>query len=114
MTWPRGLARLVPYRVLPIALTITLLISSLELSGPERLAMARYIKDSLSTGTSPRGAGFFFVSKKDKTLRPCIDYRGLNLIIKNKYLLPLLNSAFDPLHQATIFTKLDLRNERRG
>ena len=34
--------------------------------------------------TSPAGAGFFFVSKKDGGLRPYIDYSGLNSItIKN-------------------------------
>lgn len=78
--------------------------------------METYITDSLAAGlirpsSSPMGAGFFFVSKKDKTLRPCIDYRGLNdITVKNKYPLPLLDSAFTPLHQATIFSKLDLRN----
>ncbi|KAK7887257.1 hypothetical protein WMY93_026878 [Mugilogobius chulae] len=87
-----------------------------NLSRPEREAMEKYIKDSLAAGiirpsSSPVGAGFFFVSKKDKTLRPCIDYRGLNNItIKNKYPLPLINSAFQPLHGATVFSKLDLRN----
>ena len=78
--------------------------------------MEGYIKDSLAAGiirpsSSPLGAGFFFVDKKDKTLRPCIDFRGLNNItVKNKYPLPLLTSAFEPLQGATIFTKLDLRN----
>ena len=87
-----------------------------NLSGPERQAMEEYIKDSLASGiirpsSSPVGAGFFFVAKKDKTLRPCIDFRGLNNItIKNKYPLPLINSAFQPLHGATVFSKLDLRN----
>lgn len=53
----------------------------------------------------------FFVDKKDKTLQPCIDYRGLNKItIRNKYPLPLLSSAFEPLHGATVFSKLDRRN----
>lgn len=33
--------------------------------------------------------GFFFVDKRDKTLCPWIDYRGLNHITKNKYHLPL-------------------------
>ncbi|XP_060924550.1 uncharacterized protein LOC132998821 [Limanda limanda] len=57
------------------------------------------------------GAGFFFVAKKDKTLRPCIDYRGLNEItIKNRYPLPLISSAFELLRNAKVFTKLDLRN----
>ena len=50
-----------------------------------------------------------FVQKKDGSLRPCIDYRGLNNI-KNKYPLPLINAAFAPLQRAHIFTKLDLRH----
>lgn len=81
-----------------------------------REAMEKYIHDSLAAGiirpsSSPLGAGFFFVSKKDKTLRPCIDFHGLNSItIKNKYPLPLISSAFEPLQGATIFSKLDLRN----
>jgi len=57
------------------------------------------------------GAGFFFVAKKDKTLRPCVDYRGLNKItVKNKYPLPLISSTFEPIQGSTIFSKLDLRN----
>ncbi len=60
--------------------------------------------------SSPLGAGFFFVAK-DKTLSPCTDYRGLNNItVKNKYPLPLISSAFEPLQGVTVFSKLDLRN----
>lgn len=87
-----------------------------NLSGPEKETMKNYIKESLETGLirpsiSPLGAGFFFVSKKDKTLRPCIDYRGLNNItIKNKYPLHHIDSIHDRLHSAKIFSKLDLRN----
>lgn len=44
------------------------------------------------------------------TLRPCIDYSLNDITVKNKYPLPLINSAFDYLLEATIFTKLDLRN----
>lgn len=83
-----------------------------NLSRPEREAMGKYIRESLAVGiirpsSSPLGAGFFFVAKKDNT--PCIDYRGLNNItIKNKYPLPLISSAFEPLQGATVFTKLDL------
>ncbi|XP_023806908.1 uncharacterized protein LOC105356774 isoform X2 [Oryzias latipes] len=87
-----------------------------SLSAPERLAMDTYIKESLAAGlirpsSSPAGAGFFFVKKKDGGLRPCIDYRGLNEItIRNRYPLPLMSSAFELLQGASIFTKLDLRN----
>ena len=50
-----------------------------SLSAPEREAMEKYISDSLATkfirpSSSPAGAGFFFVGKKDVSLRPCIDY----------------------------------------
>ena len=96
----------------------SLLLSSrlYNLSRPEREAMEVYIQESLAAGiirpsSSPVGAGFFMVCKKDRTLRPCIDIRGLNNItVRNKYPLPLISSAFVPLHGATVFSKLDLRN----
>lgn len=76
--------------------------------------MEKYITDSLAAGlihpsSSPEGAGFFFV-KKDSTLCPSIDYRGLNEVtVKNKYSLPLIDPAFEPLNRAKVFTKLDHR-----
>lgn len=78
--------------------------------------MQKYLDEALAAGfirpsSSPAGAGFFFVGKKDGGLRPCIDFRGLNEItIKNRYPLPLISSAFELVQGATIFTKLDLRN----
>ena len=87
-----------------------------SLSAPEQLAMEKYIGESLTAGlirpsSSPAGAGFFFVGKKDGSLRPCIDYRGLNSItVKNRYPIPLISSAFATLQKARFFTKLDLRN----
>ncbi len=87
-----------------------------SLSAPEREAMDKYIQESLAAGlirssSSPAGAGFFFVEKKDGSLRPCIDYRGLNdITVKNRYPLPLMSSAPELLQGARIFTKLDLRN----
>lgn len=87
-----------------------------NLSRPERVSMENYIQESLAAGiirpsSSPVAAGFFFVGKKDGSLRPCIDYRGLNdITVKNKYPLPLINSVFGCLQEATVFTKLDLRN----
>lgn len=87
-----------------------------SLSAPEREALEKYLSESIAAGTivpssSPAGAGFFFVKKKDGSLRPCIDYRGLNdITIKNRYPLPLMSSAFEVLQGAKVFTKLDLRN----
>uniref|UniRef100_A0A3P9MBI2 Gypsy retrotransposon integrase-like protein 1 n=1 Tax=Oryzias latipes TaxID=8090 RepID=A0A3P9MBI2_ORYLA len=87
-----------------------------NLSGPEKLSMEKYIQEALSAGhirpsSSPVGAGFFFVQKKDKTLRPCIDYRDLNQItVKNKYSLPLIDSALHSVQEARVFSKSDLLN----
>ena len=87
-----------------------------SISGPEKKAMNKYISASLKAGlirpsSSPAGAGFFFVGKKDGSLRPCIDYSPLNEItIKNRYPLPLMTSVFDQLQQAKVFTKLNLHN----
>eukprot|EP00063_Salmo_salar_P036688 XP_014011523.1 PREDICTED: RNA-directed DNA polymerase homolog [Salmo salar] len=76
--------------------------------------METYIEDSLAAGcirnsACPASAGFFFVEKRDKTLRPCIDYRGLNdITVKNCYPPPLIASVFEPLQEAA--RKLDLQN----
>uniref|UniRef100_A0A3Q2R0P7 CCHC-type domain-containing protein n=1 Tax=Fundulus heteroclitus TaxID=8078 RepID=A0A3Q2R0P7_FUNHE len=49
-----------------------------NISQSERQAPEKYVKESLAAGlirasSSPLGAGFFFVGKKDGSLRPCID-----------------------------------------
>lgn len=54
---------------------------------------------------------FFFVGKKDGSLRLCQDYRYLNEeTIKNAYPLPLISELVDKLKGAKIFSKLDLRS----
>ncbi|CAJ0916727.1 unnamed protein product [Ranitomeya imitator] len=86
-----------------------------NLSVPEHTAMRSYVKESLEKGhirpsSSPLGAGFFFVAKKDGSLRPCIDYRLLNKItVKFQYPLPLLSDLFARIKGASWFTKKDLR-----
>ena len=49
--------------------------------------------------------------KKDGTLRMCVDYRPLNVVtIKNKYHLPRIDTLFDQLASAKVFSKIDLRS----
>lgn len=85
-----------------------------NLSRPEQQAMEEYIPDSLAPGiirpsSSQVGTGFFFEGMKDVSLRPCIDFRGLNEItVKNTYPISLINPDINPLHEAIIFTKIDL------
>lgn len=76
--------------------------------------MKSYIGGELAKGfirpsTSQASSGFFFVKKKDGSLRPCIDYRGLNdITVKFQYPLSLVPAALEQLRQAKYFTKLDL------
>uniref|UniRef100_W5NM24 ribonuclease H n=1 Tax=Lepisosteus oculatus TaxID=7918 RepID=W5NM24_LEPOC len=85
------------------------------LTQAENEALQDYIKEALNSGfirpsLSPACAGFFFIGKKDGSLRPCIDYRGLNSItIKHPYPLPLIPAALESLRGGSIFSKLDLR-----
>ena len=78
--------------------------------------MEKYLGEALAAGiirpfSSPAGAGFFFVGRKDGSLHQCIDYRGMNdITIKNWCPLPLMTTAFKLLPGATTFTKLDLCN----
>ena len=71
-----------------------------NLSHPEREVMEDYVNRSKASGlicssSSPFWAEFFFLGWKDGTLQPCIDYQGLNkIMVKNKYLLPLIDPAF--------------------
>lgn len=74
--------------------------------------MEQYLEESLQAGiihpfSSPSGAGFFFIGKRNGGLRPCMDYRGLNSItIRNTYPLPLMQKPFDLLKGANVFSKL--------
>lgn len=69
-----------------------------------------WLQESFGLSHLMWGSGFFLTSKIDKTLRPCISYRGLNQItVKNKKPLPLL-TVYEQLDNANNFTKLDPRN----
>jgi hypothetical protein len=67
-------------------------------------------KGFIHPNSSPWGCPALFVSKKDKDLRLCVNYRPLNAItIKNKYPLPRIDILFDQLAGAQVFSKIDLR-----
>jgi hypothetical protein len=89
-----------PYRMAPTELAeLKLQIADLQQKG--------YIRPS----SSPWGAPVMFVSKKDGSMRMCIDYRSLNEVtIKNKYPLPRIDDLFDQLQGAKYFSKIDLRS----
>ena len=56
-------------------------------------------------------APILFILKKNKGFRLYIDYYRLNtVIIKNRYLLPLITEIFNRLNSFKWFTKLNLKN----
>jgi hypothetical protein len=68
-------------------------------------------KGYICSSTSPWGCPALFVSKKDKELHQCVDYRLLNAVtIKNKYPLPCIDILFDQLVGAQMFSKIDLHS----
>ena len=85
------------------------------LSGQEQEQLDKFLDKNLNTGRicpskSPMASSFFFIKKKDGTLRPVQDYRKLNdMTIKNHYPLPLITELIDSLQSAKYFTKLDVR-----
>ncbi|XP_054882897.1 uncharacterized protein LOC129358099 [Poeciliopsis prolifica] len=71
-----------------------------NISLPERKTMKKCLKDSLAAGiihpsSCPLSAGFFFVGKKDRLLKPCIAFRGLNRI--KTRILCLSFPVFEPV-----------------
>jgi hypothetical protein len=85
-----------------------------KMSREELTELKIQLKDLLDKGfirpsSSPWGCPALFVSKKDKCLRLCVDYRPLNAVtIKNKYLLPHIDILFDQLVGPQVFSKTDL------
>ena len=82
---------------------------------PRELAeMKKQLEELMDKGfirpsSLPWGCPAIFVKKKDGTLRMCVDYHPLNAVtVKNKYPLPHIDTLFDQLAGAKVFSKIDL------
>ena len=81
----------------------------------EQEALDQFLDENLKSGRirpskSPQASPFFFIKKKDGTLRPIQDYRKLNEgTIKNRYPIPLIQELLDKTKMSNYFTKLDVR-----
>jgi hypothetical protein len=84
------------------------------LSFHEREELQKFLDKNLASGqirlsTSPFACPFFFRKKPNGTLQPIVDYWALNdIMIKNKYLLPLISDLVERLSSVKIFRKMDL------
>jgi hypothetical protein len=85
------------------------------LNPKEHEACRNFVDEHLATGKiqpskSPQASPFFFVPKKDGSVRPYQDYRYVNShTVKNAYPLPLISDLVDRLQGSHIFTKMDIR-----
>jgi hypothetical protein len=85
-----------------------------KMSHVELAELKIQLQDLLDKGfvhpnSSPWGCLALFISKKDKDLCLCVDYRPLNAVtIKNKCHLPCIDILFDQLAGAQVFSKIDL------
>jgi len=87
-----------------------------SLSKFEQEALKEFIDENLTNGficstSLPHGAPVLFVKKKDGSLQLCIDFRGLNKIMKkDRYPLPLISDLLNSPCKARIYTKIDLQH----
>nr|GEZ80876.1 putative reverse transcriptase domain-containing protein [Tanacetum cinerariifolium] len=66
-------------------------------------------KGFIRPSSSPWGAPFLFVKKRDGSFRMCIDYQELNkLTMTNRYPLPRIDDLFDQLQGSSVYSKIDL------
>ena len=76
----------------------------------------KFTDDMLQQGTiepsnSPWAANLVLVTKKDGTLRFCVDYRKLNQATqKDAYPVPRIDACFDAMQGAKWFSTFDLRS----
>src|SRR5436190_24179055 len=85
-------------------------LSKLELKALREFLDAALKSDKISPSRSSASALILFVPKSgDRSLRLCVNYRGLNKItVRNRYPLPLINKLRDRVTDIKRFTKVDL------
>ena len=67
------------------------------------------LNDFIKSFKSSVEALILFIKKKDSILKLCVDYKDLNsVMIKNYYLISLINKSLNYLEWVKIFIKLDL------
>ncbi|GFX64750.1 retrovirus-related Pol polyprotein from transposon 17.6 [Trichonephila clavipes] len=88
-----------------------------RLAFTERQEVNKQIEEWLNEGiirpsSSEYGSPIVMVKKKDGSSKMCIDYRKLNQkLVKDKFLLPLIEDVLDTLQDAKVYSTLDLRND---
>jgi len=84
-------------------------LSFAEIKEQEKFVEENLRKEHIKHLKSPMILLFFFMTKKDRKLRPCQDYCYLNKhTIKNAYPIPNVQSILDKLQKSKYFTAMDI------
>jgi hypothetical protein len=84
------------------------------LTKPEMDAAKKFLDENQAMGyiepmNSPYSSPFFFIKKKEGTLRPVQDYREINKwTIRDVYPIPQITHILEQLQGKTLFTTLDI------
>ena len=119
--FPKDLPRLPPNRDVEFSIELEPSIAPISRCpyrmAPKELAkMKKRLEELLEKGffhpsSSPWGCLAIFVTKKDGPLWMCVVYHPHNAVtIKNKYPLPRMDTLFDQLAGAKVFSNIDLRS----
>ena len=86
------------------------ILSKIELDVLKNYLLKNLILNYIREFTNRASVSMFFVFKKNDNFRLCVDYKELNaLIIKNKYLLSLIDETLNRFMSAAYFIKLNLK-----
>jgi len=86
-------------------------LSQAENDHADKLTAAMLKDGVIRTSSSPYNSPIIMVTKKDGSIRFCVDYRRLNKVTKTcKYPLTYASSCYDKLHESYYFTSLDFQS----